>query len=53
MCVYVCGVANAKALPLSASLCLQAVFEIDFFRTNPRPFFLLAKVRCAAYMLCQ
>ena len=23
----------------------QAVFEIDFFRTNPRPFFLLARVR--------
>jgi hypothetical protein len=23
---------------------LQAVFEIDFFQENPRPFFLLAKV---------
>ena len=26
----------------------QAVFEIDFFKANPRPFFLLAKVTWAA-----
>ena len=29
--------------------CVQAVFEIGYFRRNPAPFFMLAKVQCAEH----
>jgi NAD-dependent SIR2 family protein deacetylase len=30
----------------------EAVFDIRFFRHNPKPFYLLAKVRAAAMLYC-